>query len=299
MSGLPSGTYQVAVMPTINETTRRSVDIADRREYLCELTEGETTDITRATEEEPAWYGRVQFEDGTPAALPGATTQIVMWSQGYNEGCTIATVDEEGCFTARSSQDALQRLKSGDVWLTINITKSRRFFHKAQTERFPFGLMSTDKDKAGFLKMKRPKFYYGRVVYENGRPAVPPVAPWQGAGVSIRLRCTPATSNRAGIAERLDSLHEQGSFSIILTEEQHEKIQAGAYSLEIMHPSYENEKARSQAQRSSFEKGLDAPPSSEALGAIVGGLAWKLPIAEQRTSGPLLHQLTCSKRKGT
>jgi len=245
MSGLPSGTYQVALMPTINETTGRSVDIADRREYVCELTEGKTADITRATEKEPTWYGRVQFEDGTPAVLPGATTQIVEWSQGYNEGWTVAIIDEEGCFTARFSEDTLQRLKSGEVWLTVNTTKSRRVFNKIQTERFPFSLMSTDKEKAGLLTMKRPQFYYGRVVYENGRPGVPPAAPWQGAGVSIRLRCTPATSHSAGITERLDNLDKQGSFSIILTDEQHEKVQAGEYSLEIMHPSYEDERVSS------------------------------------------------------
>jgi len=225
MSGLPPGKYQVTLMPTIKEATgRRYDDIANMRRFTCELTEGETIDITKAIETKKAWYGRVLFEDGTPAVLPGATTEILVWSKGFDEGHATATVDEEGYFTARFSDDALQRLKSEEVWLTINVTKSTRLFSEIQKEKFPFRLMSMDK------------------LYEDGKPAVPPVMPWSGAKVSIRLRCTPATWKDGGITEYLGSLDDQGSFSIILTDEQLKKVEAREYSLEIMHPSYEYER---------------------------------------------------------
>ena len=143
------------------------------------------------------------------------------------------------------SDDTLKRLKSEEVWLTINITKSRRLFSKIKKEKFPFSLMSMDKEKAGTLNISRPAFYHGRILYEGGKPAVPPVMPWGGANVSIRLRCTPATSRSGGITEHLGSLDDQGSFSIILTDGQYEKIEAGEYSLGIMHPSYESERVSS------------------------------------------------------
>lgn len=242
MSGLPPGKYQVTLMPTIKEATGRYDDIANIRRYTCELTEGETINITKAIEPKKAWYGRVLFEDGTPAVLPGATTEILVWSKGFDEGHATATVDEEGYFTARFSDDALQRLKSEEVWLTINVTKSTRLFSEIQKEKFPFRLMSMDKEKAGTLNINRPAFYHGRILYEDGKPAVPPVMPWSGAKVYIRLRCTPATWKDGGITEYLGSLDDQGYFSAILTDEQREKIRTGEYSLEIMHPSYEEER---------------------------------------------------------
>ena len=102
--------------------------------------------------------------------------------------------------------------------------------------------MSMDKGKAGALTIGRPASYHGRILYANGRPAVPPAMPWKWAKVSMRLRCTSAAWNDGGITEDLGSLDDQGSFSILLTDEQHEKIAAGEYSLEIMHPSYERER---------------------------------------------------------
>ncbi|MHC4742250.1 MAG: MSCRAMM family protein [Planctomycetota bacterium] len=242
MSGLPPGKYQVMLMPTKKGATGRYDDIVNGREYSCELTEGQTIDITREMEADKAWHGRLQFDDGTPAVMSGAVTEIVKWSKGFDEGRTVARVDQEGYFKVPLPDDALQRLKSGQSWLTINIAKSSRLFSKVQKEKFPFALMSMDKEKAGTLKISRPGFHHGRVLYEDGNPAVPPVMPWDGAGVSIRLRCKAATARSGGIREHLGSLDDQGSFSIILTGEQLRKLQAGEYSLEIMHPSYEEDR---------------------------------------------------------
>jgi len=245
VSGLPAGKYQVTLMPAVEEATLR-FDYNNRREYTCELTEGETVDITNAIEANRAWYGRVLFEDGTPAVIAGTKTEILEWSRGFDEGHVTATLDEEGYFRARFSGDTLLRLESEEVWLTINITKSSRYFSKIQKERYPFRFMSMDKDQAGTLTIGRPSLYHGRILYTNGRPAVPPAKPWKWAEVDIRLRHTSAAWNDGGITEDLGSLDDQGAFSILLTDEQHEKIAAGQYALEIMHPSYEEERISSK-----------------------------------------------------
>lgn len=245
MSGLPSGKYQVVLTPTIEKTTgERFDDIVNRREYLCELTEGETIDVTQATEENKAWYGQVLFEDGSPAVLdlPGIATQILDWGQNATEGFAVATVDANGYFTALMPGKKMTELKSGEAWLTVRIGKPR-FIHEQKGERFHVALLSSHREKAGVLRIIRPKVYHARILYQNGRPAVPPAVPWDGAKVWIRLRCTPATWNDGGITENLGNLDDQGSVTIILSDEQHEKIQAGEYSLEIMHPSYESERS--------------------------------------------------------
>jgi hypothetical protein len=216
MSGLAPGISSVGITLTGKEFERAEFNVKYFR-LSCELMDGKITEVTNETLAKKAWYGRVLFEDGTPAVLPGATTKILVWSKGFDEGHTTATVDEEGYFTARFSEHALQRLKSEEVWLTINVTKSTRLFSEVQKEKFPFRLMSMDKEKAGTLNINRPAFYYGRILYEDGKPA-------------------------GRITEYLGSLDDQGSFSAILTDEQHEKIRTGKYSLEIMHPSYEYER---------------------------------------------------------
>ena len=241
ISGLASGISSVGINLTGKEFERAEFNVKFFR-LSCELLDGKITEVTNETLAKKAWYGRVLFEDGTPAVLPGATTKILVWSKGFDEGHATATVDEEGYFTARFSDDALQRLKSEEIWLTINVTKSTRLFSEIQKEKFPFRLMSMDKEKAGTLNINRPAFYYGRILYEDGKPAVPPVMPWNGAKVSIRLRGTPATWKDGGITEHLGNLDDQGSFSIILTDEQLKKVEAREYSLEIMHPSYEEER---------------------------------------------------------
>ncbi len=242
ISGLASGIFSIRIFLTGKESEDVEFNLRYTRQ-VCELLDGKITEVTNETLAKKAWYGRVLFEDGTPAVLPGATTEILVWSKGFDEGHHTATVDEEGYFTARFSDDTLQRLKSEEVWLTINVTKSTRLFSEIQKEKFPFRLMSMDKEKAGTLNISRPAFYYGWIFYEDGKPAVPPVMPWNGAKVYIRLRCTPATWKDGGITEHLGSIDDQGSFSIILTDEQLKKVEAREYSLEIMHPSYEEERA--------------------------------------------------------
>jgi hypothetical protein len=83
--------------------------------------------------------------------------------------------------------------------------------------------------------------YYGRVLYENGKPAVPPTCPWKGAKVYVILRYTDATSTHGGLTEKLGDVDKQGYFTAYLSDEQLENIKNGKYKIEIYHPSYENE----------------------------------------------------------
>ncbi len=83
--------------------------------------------------------------------------------------------------------------------------------------------------------------YYGRVLYENGKPAVPPSRPWKGARVYAILRYTEATATHGGRTERLGDVDEQGYFRACLSDEQLENIKKGKYRIEIYHPSHESE----------------------------------------------------------
>ena len=246
VSGLPAGKYRVLLIPTIVENLGH-VDDSAKRKYACELSEGQILDVTEATEINKAWYGRVLFEDGSPAVLdlPGIKTQIVDWGPNATSSFSVATVDEDGYFVASMPDEDMARLKAGQTWLTVTIAPDR-FYHDVQKgERFPVEFLSSQREDAGVLRITRPTLYHGRILYHNGKPAVPPAAPWPWAKVTLRLRSTPATVRTGGVTERLASLDKQGCFSIILTDEEYEKIKTGDYSLEIMHPSYEWERSSS------------------------------------------------------
>lgn len=79
-------------------------------------------------------------------------------------------------------------------------------------------------------------YYYGQILYQNGKPAVLPTSPWKGAKVYVELRSTPATS--LGVEGIVD---DQGYFAILLTDKQFEKITTGEYSITIYYPSCQDE----------------------------------------------------------
>ena len=240
---LSAGVYDISVLPEKSEVV--GVDAyLERRSYMRELRNGQITDISTEDAEEKVWYGRVLFEDGSPAVpdLPGLKTQIVVWGLESSWGLTVATVDENGYFTALAPDKGMEQLKSGKALLFASIAKAN-LHHKVQKgERFPVELLSSQRDKAGVLRIARPKVYYGRVLYGNGKPAVPETAPWPGARVYAVMRYSPATSRTGGITEDLADVDKQGYFAVLLTDRELKQIKDGELKIQIYHPSYEEER---------------------------------------------------------
>jgi len=240
IADLPAGVYKVSVIPTKNEV----IDLAAYtgiRHYLCDLVDGERMELSEQHALEKVWYGRVLFDDGAPAVLdlPAVRAHIIKWEEGFPEGQTLATVDGEGYFAACISDEVMERLLSGRAWLTIAVSHSVWRSH-IQKDKFPAELLSLHRDKAGAVRVTRPHTYYGRILYENGRPAVPEVMPWPGAKVYVAIRYTPATATDGGLTEELGDIDSQGYFAVCLTDEQLERLRSGTYQIGVAHPSYED-----------------------------------------------------------
>lgn len=239
VTDLAPGIYDVSVMPTIKDslTVNEGMRI---RNYICTLVNGETSTIKTENAMEKVWYGRVLFDDGTPAVLdsPAVRANIIKWEKGFPEGYPIATVDDDGYFAALLSDEIMARLNNGQAWLTITVSHPI-CSSNIQKDKFPAELLFLQRDKAQVVRVTRPRTYYGQVSYENGKPAVPEVIPWPGAKVWVQLRYTPATATDGGLAEDLGDIDSQGYFAVYLTDEQLEQIKAGQYHIEIYHPSYE------------------------------------------------------------
>jgi hypothetical protein len=240
ISGLPAGVYNVTIYPTKNEILEVK-DYVGRMSYVCELQESQKIEVGAENARGKILYGRVLFEDGTPAVpdLEGFETQVILWGQDYTTGLTIAIVDNDGYFTFQRPDEDMEQLKSGKTWLTVGISKPDINHEVQKDERISVDLLSSEREKVGVIKIHRPNIYYGRILYENGKPAVPEVLPWPGAKVWAILRYTPATSKAGGLTEHLSDVDKDGYFSAYFTDEQIEKIKAEKYSIQIYHPSHE------------------------------------------------------------
>ena len=235
---LPAGAYRLSIFPTKEEALELR-DLIRTRTYEFVLTEGRTLKLAPAHALEKIYFGRVLFDDGRPAVPdpPELKTHIVKWTTGYPEGHTIAILENDGYFTACISDDDIKDLRSAQSWLTTQVSKVSWSF-KVRKDRFPVELLSTRRRNAGSVTIARPSTRYGRILFEDGRPAIPDPLPWPGAKAFVILRYTEATSHDAGITERLSTIDSQGYFTAYLPAKLIKRANAGEVKLEVYFPSY-------------------------------------------------------------
>jgi len=176
-----------------------------------------------------AWYAQVQFDDSTPAedSEHGLTTKITLWEKRIKEGINVGEVSREGYFRAALSDEEITDLKSGKSWLTMTVgnwlTEAKSDHPRLSVEK-----LALDRTTAQPVKVNKPAFYHGRILFEDGLPPVLAPAPWPGAKIHLDFPY-------AGGA-RIDS---EGYFKVYFTREQYEEVAAGKARKNIYVPSYE------------------------------------------------------------
>ncbi len=160
------------------------------------------------------WHGQVQFDDSGPAVdfKHGVSTKITLWEKGFKEGIAVGKVSHKGFFNVAFSEKEISDLKKGESWLTMTVGNYLTAPKKEDT-RFPVKMLTLKKNKAQSVKIPRPKFYYGRILFEDGTPAFLDNEPWPGAEIMVSFPY-------AGSA-RPDA---QGYLRIYFTKEQDEKV---------------------------------------------------------------------------
>jgi len=184
-----------------------------------------------------SWYGHAQFEDLTPATDIGGplTTQITLWEKDVEGGIKIAKVDNKGFFNAAFSDEEITDLKMGISWLTIT-TGNWLTEAKKDDTKFPVEMLSLKKENLKPVIIRSPKFYYGRILFEDGSPPVIDPEPWPGAEIMVDFRY-------AGSPQ----INSQGYFKVFFTKEQYEKAKAQKVRKNIYIPDY-SKKGRSTAR---------------------------------------------------
>lgn len=163
------------------------------------------------------WYACVQFDDSTPAVdmEHGLRTQITLWEDAFTDGIPLGNVDRDGTFKAVFSEQELAELKSGKTWLTMTVG-NQLTQPKTSDPKFPAALLVLEKEKVTPHKISRPQYYYhGRVLFEDGSPAILDPKPWPSAEIEVNFPY-------AGPA-RLDA---EGYFKVVLQPDQFADLKA-------------------------------------------------------------------------
>ncbi len=160
------------------------------------------------------WYGRIQVDDSSPGADPAhrLSIRVTLWDNDSPDGILLATVGPPGVFEAALSDAEMAALKKGTCWLTVTVGNYTTEAKK-QDARFPPELLARVKDEASPLKIASPKYYYGRILFEDGSPPILDPVPWPGAEIHPDFPY-------AGIAK----LDAEGYFKAFFSPDQFEKL---------------------------------------------------------------------------
>ncbi len=152
LGGLPAGRATVDIVPF--EVPRyqheRGKDVI--------LEAGQTTQVEVALVGKGVFYGRVLFEDGTPAVIRprpwrGAATRIMI-TFGFRAG-GVGEVGPDGYFTFPLGDSDKEALTGGSSRLIINVpTDQENRWDRAG--EFPHEKLSEDKSQAGVVTVRRP-----------------------------------------------------------------------------------------------------------------------------------------------
>jgi hypothetical protein len=128
------------------------------------LTAGQATNLDFQLTGKDVLYGRVLFEDGTPAVLrpspwKGAAARIQL-TMGYR-AAGINEVDAQGYFTLYLDADQREALAAGSSRILINVPTDQERRWETGGD-FPFEKLAEDKSKAGVMMVRR-----------SGRPTLP------------------------------------------------------------------------------------------------------------------------------
>jgi hypothetical protein len=122
---------------------------------LVEAESRETVRITICTNK--LYYGRVLFDDGTPAVIkygPGAGTEVDLVNQNGEEERRIGDLDGEGYFSVHLSDEQFRRAQTGEIRLEVCIGY-REGTSMSETVT-AVDLLATDKEEAGVARVPKP-----------------------------------------------------------------------------------------------------------------------------------------------
>ena len=134
-----------------------------------------------------AWYGRVQYADGKPIveAGSGVQTTVTLWENDSPDAIPLGWLSRDALIQVALSDSELASLRSGKSWLTV--TAGNALAQPTRTDpKFPPELLAANQELAKPFNISRlSDTYYGRVLFEDGAPAVLTNISWPSAEIFV------------------------------------------------------------------------------------------------------------------
>ena len=187
--------------------------------------------------ERKVWHAAVHFADEKPATdfEHGVSTRVTLWERDVAEGIKLGSVDYQGYFHLGLSDAEMADLRAGRSWITLTtgnwLTKAERDHPRLEADK-----LARTRELAKPVAIPEPGYYHGRILFEDGSPAVLDPLPWPGAEIAISFP----------YAGRV-TIDPQGYFKVYFTAEQLEAFRKRRERKNIYIPDYEN-KNRSRAR---------------------------------------------------
>ncbi len=176
------------------------------------------------------------FDDKKPAAdfENGVSTTVTLWEEGVEAGIDLGRVNHEGKFSAAFSDREIATLEAGRMWLTLTVGNHMTIAKRDDPRLGVEDMLPDPMDplKLTSVEVAKPRFYFGRLLFDDGSPAVLDPAPWPGAEISI-------TFSYAG---RI-TIDKEGYFKVFFTPNQFEAVKAQRNRKNIYIPDFERKGA--------------------------------------------------------
>jgi hypothetical protein len=194
-------------------------------------------------------YTQESPQSEQPPALPGQTgVRFILPSEGRISGRILDPDTSQGLAKARF---AVVPTSSGLMYYRLACTsdekgafavgglKSGRYLIRG--DGLPHTYVEVRSGETAQVTIRANKPYYGRLLFDNGQPAVVEPAPWPGAQTVVLL----AESDRA-TGGRIGPIDDQGYFRAYLSQEQYQALQSGKTWLYVHLPEGYDPAARAQ-----------------------------------------------------
>lgn len=187
--------------------------------------------------EREVWHAQVRFEGGEPAVdfESGVSTAVTLWEKDEEEPIHLGNVDHKGFFRVALSDAELADLKAERSWLTLTVGNYLTEPTREDPRLLPANL-SPQQGGAEPAIIGRPSYYYGRILFDDGSPAILDPEPWPGGHISVSFP----------FAGSVD-LDPEGYFRLYFTPAQFGAAKAKKVRKNVYIPSFD-EKGRSSAR---------------------------------------------------
>lgn len=181
-----------------------------------------------------AWHAAIQFRNGTPATdfKGNAYTRVTLWEAGNRVGIDLGGLAAEAKFTGAFSKKEMTKFKNKDAWLTLTVgnqmTKA-----KGTDTLLPVDFLFPNAEEVKPFQVSRPRYYYGRVLFQDGLPAHLEGKGWKGSQIAVNFPY-------AGLSD----VDKEGYFKIVFTAEQLKQLKGRKERPNVYIPDVEDPLSR-------------------------------------------------------